>query len=325
MQVKQQKQQQQLIEKQQQQTETALAVSRTFNTVAEVLASYPQDRFNLVLPLRAPKTPERYELWATMVVIKPEDCVALTKSDDEQLGKFMPLKHKVLELAREAGVIVERIEQVLPSTWKPLVELARELGKLPHAQNLSRDWILHDLQTLLQHRRNDVAVRASVLLEVAPGEFVRAIGMAEWVEEDERSVVERSVRKQVKKKGLNWDEDRIQSEIEDRMIDLRRFRLRLTETKALLRAIRAVLSLKTALTREELEKPFIVVSWRRIPPRNCRTKTLKPVGVRSSATLTARKPLALSRSSKSLKPITKKRPPKPKPCPPTMCPTNSLN
>jgi hypothetical protein len=199
-----------------------------------------------------------------MVVIKPEDCVALTKSDDEQLGKFMPLKHKVLELAREAGVIVERIEQVLPSTWKPLVELARELGKLPHAQNLSRDWILHDLQTLLQHRRNDVAVRASVLLEVAPGEFVRAIGMAEWVEEDERSVVERSVRKQVKKKGLNWDEDRIQSEIEDRMIDLRRFRLRLTETKALLRAIRAVLSLKTALTREELEKPFIVVSWRRI-------------------------------------------------------------
>jgi hypothetical protein len=258
MQVKQQKQQQQLIEKQQQQTETALAVSRTFNTVAEVLASYPQDRYNLVLPLRAPKTPERYELWAAAVVIRPDDCVVLPG------GKLMPLKHKLLELAREAGVIVERIEQVLPSTWKPLVELGRELGKLPPSEHLSRDWILHDLQTLLHHRRNDVAVRASVLLEVAPGEFVRAVGTAEWIEEDERAVVERSVRKQVREKNLNWDEDRIQAEIEDRMIDIKRFRIRLAETKALLRAIRAVLSLKTALTREELEKPFIVVSWRRI-------------------------------------------------------------
>jgi hypothetical protein len=176
----------------------------------------------------------------------------------------MPLKHKLLELAREAGVIVERIEQVLPSTWKPIVELGRELGKLPTSEHLSRDWILHDLQTLLHHRRNDVAVRASVLLEVAPGEFVRAVGTAEWIEEDERAVVERSVRKQVREKNLNWDEDRIQAEIEDRMIDIKRFRVRLAETKALLRAIRAVLSLKTALTREELEKPFIVVSWRRI-------------------------------------------------------------
>jgi hypothetical protein len=259
MQVKQK--QQQLIEKQQQQTEkteTALAVSRTFNTIAEVLTFYPQDRFNLVLPLRAPKTPERYELWAAAVVIRPDDCVALPG------GKLMPLKHKLLELAREAGVIVERIEQVLPSTWKPIVELGRELGKLPPSENLSRDWILHDLQTLLHHRRNDVAVRASVLLEVAPGEFVRAVGTAEWVEEDERAIVERSVRKQVREKNLNWDEDRIQAEIEDRMIDIKRFRVRLAETKALLRAIRAVLSLKTALTREELEKPFIVVSWRRI-------------------------------------------------------------
>jgi len=256
MQVK-QKQQQQLIEKQQQ-TETALAVSRTFNTIAEVLASYPQDRYNLVLPLRAPKTPERYELWAAAVVIRPDDCVALPG------GKLMPLKHKLLELAREAGVIVERLDQVLPSTWKPIVELGRELGKLPPSEHLSRDWILHDLQTLLHHRRNDVAVRASVLLEVAPGEFVRAIGTAEWIEEDERAIVERSVRKQVREKNLNWDEDRIQAEIEDRMIDIKRFRVRLAETKALLRAIRAVLSLKTTFTREELEKPFIVVSWRRI-------------------------------------------------------------
>jgi hypothetical protein len=257
MQVKQK--QQQLIEKQQQQqTETALAVSRTFNTVAEVLASYPQDRFNLVLPLRAPKTPERYELWAAAVVIRPDDCVALPG------GKLMPLKHKLLELAREAGVIVERIEQVLPSTWKPIVELGRELGKLPTSEHLSRDWILHDLQTLLHHRRNDVAVRASVLLEVAPGEFVRAVGTAEWIEEDERSIIERAVRKQVREKNLDWGEEKIQAEIEDRMIDIKRFRARLAETKALLRAIRAVLSLKTALTREELEKPFIVVSWRRI-------------------------------------------------------------
>jgi hypothetical protein len=256
MQVK-QKQQQQLIEKQQQ-TETALAVSRTFNTIAEVLASYPSDRYNLVLPLRAPKTPERYELWAAAVIIRPDDCVALPG------GKLMPLKHKLLELAREAGVIVERIEQVLPSTWKPLVELGRELGKLPNSQNLSRDLLYHDLKALLHPRRNDVAVRASVLLEVAPGEFVRAIGSAEWVEEDERLIVERSVRKLVREKGLDWNEERIQSEIEDRMIDIRRFRLRLTETKALLRAIRAVLSLKTAYTREELDKPFVIVSWRRV-------------------------------------------------------------
>jgi hypothetical protein len=255
--VKQKQQQQQLLEKQPQ-TETALAVSRTFNTIAEVLESYPSDRYNLVLPLRAPKTPERYELWAAAVIIRPDDCVALPG------GKLMPLKHKLLELAREAGVIVEKIEQVLPSTWKPIVELARELGKLPNSQNLSRDLLYHDLKALLHPRRNDVAVRASVLLEVAPGEFVRAVGMAEWVEEDERAVVERSVRKLVREKNLNWDEDRIQAEVEDRMIDIRRFRLRLTETKALLRAIRAVLSLKTSYSPEEIAKPFVVVSWRRV-------------------------------------------------------------
>jgi hypothetical protein len=103
-----------------------------------------------------------------------------------------------------------------------------------------------------------------VLLEVAPGEFVRAIGTAEWIEEDERAVVERSVRKLVREKNLNWDEDRIQAEIEDRMIDLRRFRVRLAETKALLRAIRAVLSLKTSYSPEEIAKPFVIVSWRRV-------------------------------------------------------------
>jgi hypothetical protein len=253
-----QKQQQQLIEKQQQQTETALAVSRTFNTVAEVLASYPQDRFNLVLPLRAPKTPERYELWAAAVVIRPDDCVALPG------GKLMPLKHKILEIARESGVIVERVEQILPSTWRPVVELGRELGKLPTSEHLSRDQILHYLQTLLHHRRNDVAVRAAVLLEVAPGEFVRSIGTAEWVEEDERAVVERAVRKQVRERKLDWSEEKIQAEIEDRMIDIKRFRVRLAETKALLRAIRAVLSLKTSYSPEEIAKPFVVVSWRRV-------------------------------------------------------------
>ncbi len=246
MQVKQKHQQQLLSE---QKSETAIAVSRTFNNIAEVLASYPQDRFNLVLPLRAPKTPERYELWAAAVIITPDDCVVLPG------GKLMPLKHKVLEIAREAGVLVERIEQVLPSTWKPFVELAREVKKLPDGV---------DLHALLEPRRNDVAVQASVLLEVAPGEYVRGVGTAEWIEEDERALVERSVRRFLREKNLNWDEERIQAEIEDRMLDIRRFRVRLTETKALLRAIRAVLSLKTAFSPEEVSKPFIIVSWRRI-------------------------------------------------------------
>ena len=254
-QVKQKQQQQQLLREKPSQ-ETALVVSRTFNTIAEIVQTYPEDRFNLVLPLRAPRSPEKYELWAAAVLVREKDCVALPG------GKLMPLKHKLLELAREAGVIVERIDQVLPSTWRPIVELGRELGKLPPSEHLSRDWILHDLQALLHHRRNDVAVQASVLLEVAPGEFVRATGTAEWIEEDERAVIERAVRRTAREKG--WDEERIQQEVEDRLLDVRRFRVRLAETKALLRAIRAVLSLKTAYSPEEIAKPFIVVSWRRI-------------------------------------------------------------
>jgi hypothetical protein len=47
-------------------------------------------------------------------------------------------------------------------------------------------------------------------------------------------------------------------------VDVRRFRLRLAETKALLRSIRAVLSLKTSYTEAELQKPFVIVSWRRV-------------------------------------------------------------
>jgi len=245
-----------LNEVQQPPQETALAVSRTFETIAEVISAYPEERFNLVLPLRAPKSTERYELWAVAVIIRPDDCIKLPG------GKLMPLKHKLLELSREAGVIVESLDQVLPSTWKPAVELGRALGQLPQSPHLSRDWILHALKDLLHYRRNDVAVRASVLLEVAPGEFVRAMGTAEWIEEDEHAIVERSVRRQAPEKG--WDEEAIQKEIEDRLLDIRRFRVRIAETKALLRAIRAVLSLKTAYSPEEIAKPFIVVSWRRI-------------------------------------------------------------
>ncbi len=101
-----------------------------------------------------------------------------------------------------------------------------------------------------------------MLLEVAPGEFVKAIGTAEWIEEDERSVIERAVRRKAAEKG--WDEEQIQAEVSNQLVDARRFRLRLAETKALLRAIRAVLSLKTSYPEAELQKPFVIVSWRRI-------------------------------------------------------------
>ena len=99
-------------------------------------------------------------------------------------------------------------------------------------------------------------------MEVAPGEWVQAIGHAEWIEEDEKALIERAVRREAAKEG--WDEERVQREIENAMIDARRFRLRVAETKALLRAIRAILSLKTSYTLEELSKPFVIVSWRRI-------------------------------------------------------------
>jgi len=228
-----------------------------FRSMDEVLAHFPAKDYNLVLPLRAPRTTERYELWATIIEIEPTDCARIGET-----GTFMLLKHKLYELAREAGVIVRSIEQVLPSTWKNVVELAKELGKIPNVQQLSREWIYSELQPLLHHRRNDVAVRAVVLLETAPGEYVQAIGHAEWIEEDERDVIARAVRRKAQEE--NWSEERINAEIENRLIDARRFRLRLAETKALLRAIRAILSLKTSYTVEELKKPFVIVSWRRV-------------------------------------------------------------
>jgi hypothetical protein len=227
-----------------------------FRSISEVLATFPSEKFNLVLPLRSPRTPENYELWVTTLRVTPADCARLPT------GALMPLKHKLYELAREAGVIVKSVEQILPSTWRNIVELAKELRLLPNSQHLSLDWIRSELAGLLHHRRNDVAVRATVLLEVAPGEFVRAIGTAEWIEEDERAVLERAVRRKAAEKG--WDEDQIQAEIFNQLVDVRRFRLRLAETKALLRSIRAVLSLKTSYTEAELQKPFVIVSWRRI-------------------------------------------------------------
>jgi hypothetical protein len=227
-----------------------------FRSISEVLATFPAEKFNLVLPLRSPRTPENYELWVTTLRVTPADCARLPT------GALMPLKHKLYELAREAGVIVKSVEQILPSTWRNIVELAKELRLLPNSQHLSLDWIRSELAGLLHHRRNDVAVRATVLLEVAPGEFVQAIGTAEWIEEDERAVLERSVRRKAAEKG--WDEDQIQAEIFNQLVDVRRFRLRLAETKALLRSIRAVLSLKTSYTEAELQKPFVIVSWRRV-------------------------------------------------------------
>jgi hypothetical protein len=237
---------------------TQLVPAQALSSIAEVLSTYPDEKFNLVLPLRAPRSPETYELWCAVVKISPNDCARLPG------GKFMPLKHKVLELAREAGVIVEAIEQVLPSTWRPIVELGRQLGQLPPSEHLSHDWIQHALQPTLQHRRNDVAVKASVLYEIQPGQFVRAVGTAEWIEEDEKALVERSVRRRAAEKGYADDEERIRREIDDAFLDVKRFRLRVAETKALLRAIRAVLSLKTAYDESEIANPFVVVSWRRV-------------------------------------------------------------
>jgi len=228
-----------------------------FKNMTEVLAKFPENRYNLVLPLRAPRTPEQYEIWATTIFITPKDCAKIGRT-----GNYMPLKHKLYELAREAGVIVRSVEQVLPSTWKNIVEFAKELNRLPQERIPSIEWVRHELSDLLHHRRNDVAVKAVVAMEVAPGEWVQAIGHAEWIEEDEKALIERAVRREAAKEG--WDEERVQREIENAMIDARRFRLRVAETKALLRAIRAILSLKTSYTLEELSKPFVIVSWRRI-------------------------------------------------------------
>jgi len=238
------------------QSQSQIGVIAQFRSISEVLANFPAERFNLVLPLRSPRTTEGYELWVTTLRITPADCARLPS------GALMPLKHKLYELAREAGVIVKSVEQILPSTWRNIVELAKELHLLPSNQPLSVDWIRSELAGLLHHRRNDVAVRATVMLEVAPGEFVKAIGTAEWIEEDERAVLERAVRRKAAEKG--WDEEQIQAEVFNQLVDARRFRLRLAETKALLRAIRAVLSLKTSYTEAELQKPFVIVSWRRI-------------------------------------------------------------
>lgn len=88
------------------------------------------------------------------------------------------------------------------------------------------------------------------------GTFQRLAGTREWVEEDEKALLEAQTPVWATKdeaSRMKWWNENWYGRV-------KKFRLPMTETKARLRAYRQALTLKSKYSPDELDKPFLVVS-----------------------------------------------------------------
>lgn len=200
--------------------------------VIDIASQFPADKYNILIPQKTiMQMSPFHRISVNFVMLDPDPA----NGDVYDLqGKLAPTKNGILKLARAAGIQVKHIKSVTPSGCERCMEAASRT-KIPPACRECPD------------RDNNIAVEVAVLLPDGAGGYRATVATREWLAEDEKEAAQ-SYNKATRQREPNAA----------LFAQAKRFKKPITESKALLRAIRSALSAKNVYTANELAKPFVV-------------------------------------------------------------------
>jgi hypothetical protein len=204
-----------------------MAMDNNQIAVIDVEKKFPAQDYNILIPQKSIFEISPFHRTSVNIVkINPD----IKGGDVYNLnGKLALTKNGIVKLAGAAGIKVIRTESIPPSGCSRCLESAR-ITKVPTPCRDCPD-------------RENVAVEVEVSMPDGSGGSRPVIASREWLAEDEKpQFIDR------KTGVLN----------EYNFNNAKRFRKSLTESKALLRALRTALHIKAAYETEELKKPFVV-------------------------------------------------------------------
>lgn len=149
--------------------------------------------------------------------------------------------------------------------WIDLYSLTKvPLLKMAKAAGIVWNW---SETKIVSATRDYVIYQAVAAIRTPSGEYIPAKGTKEIdllaveaeTKKSKREALEKLSPAELKKKlGNKSFDDYLESEVEGTMIQWRKNKIARAETGAMLRAVKALLTIKSTYTMEELEKPFVV-------------------------------------------------------------------
>jgi hypothetical protein len=197
-------------------------------TVPAVAEQYPRDKYNSLLPSQT-----ILDSVSPLYVVRVETVQISAHPDDGEVypmsafggdeNKFCLGKSALNKLAQAAGV----------SFWP------QYSGRADDGSNPDR-----------------VLFRAVATRRKPDGEPIMVTCYSEVDIATEEGILRKALRKKAKRKG--WSREYVEDKVEDMMLKLRKHKVAKADTGAHLRCVRELLGIKSAYTREELKKEFVV-------------------------------------------------------------------
>jgi hypothetical protein len=211
------------------------------NIAISITNDYPKEKYNLLIPVKTMQMPsDMFKIIVNEVQIdsNPDNGDVYVQSN-----KLALTKNALSKLAKAAGISIKESKPIMPSTHVTAIEMARAIGKV------------------VPYDTRDIAHEVTVLVPEASGQYSVVIAQKEYIIENLKAeYIEQKKNHQV------WENGKKRPATEKEKADAAEKQLTQfiahsraqCESKALNRALRQAMQIKSTYTAEELKKPFIV-------------------------------------------------------------------
>ena len=218
-------------------------------TVIAVMNDYPKNKYNLLVPVKSmQELSPMHKIVVNEVQIDPDyengaDVYVQTKGYNGSPDKLALTKTGLSKLMTAAGITIVESKAVIPSTHLSAIEMAKAIGKP------------------VSYDTRDVAHEVTIRVPDPSGQYREIRATKEIIIEDLKAeYMEQKKNMEVwdnKKKRPATEEEKMAA-VEKQLTQFIAHKRAQCETKALNRALREAMGIKSTYTAEELKKPFVV-------------------------------------------------------------------
>ena len=216
----------------------------------QILDNYDKKKYNVLIPIQTMQDfPDIYKLAINTVKIDvEEDTYAMDKEYNQETKTFVPKNYALNKIGLEklmaaANIQILESKPIIPTSVSYAAEMAKRLGQP------------------VNYDKRDIAYQVIISMPDLTG-TMRIIKASKEMIADEiyQECLDQaaSKKKWVNKKQVDCTEEEKEAEAKKNFNQIMKFRSALCESKALNRAIRKALHIKSKYTAEELSKPFVV-------------------------------------------------------------------
>lgn len=216
----------------------------------QVLNNYDKKKFNVLVPVQTMQDfPDIYKLAINTVKIDiEEDTFPMDKEYDQGTKTWVPKNYALNKIGLEklmaaANIQILESKPIIPTSVSYAAEMARRLGQP------------------VNYDKRDIAYQVIISMPDLTG-TTRIIKASKEMIADEiyQECLDQTANKKkwINKKQVDCTDEEKEAEAKKNFNQIMKFRSALCESKALNRAIRKALHIKSKYTAEELSKPFAV-------------------------------------------------------------------